>query len=63
MAQLDITVSVECNSPAEKKNIEASLKKLASLGFEERKLITELIDNPKALKALAEHKDMLMTMI
>ena len=63
MAKIKITVEIEPKNPLDKKNIEAGLKKLASLGFEERSLITELMNNPKAMKGIADNKDFLLSMI
>lgn len=54
MAKQIISVEVDVKSPADKKNIEETLKKLGSLPFEDRHRISQIINNSKALKALAD---------
>ena len=63
MAKESITVKVDVKNSLDKRNIEASINKLASLSFEERNLITELMNNPKALKGIADNKEFLLSMI
>lgn len=57
-----ITVEVECKNPLAEQNIEASLKKLASLEFDDRQRISEIMASPKALKSLADNWRMLSGM-
>lgn len=63
MAKQKFTVEADVKNPLDKKNIEAGLNKLASLDFDDRNLVSELMNNPKALKAIAQHKEMLLSMI
>jgi hypothetical protein len=52
MALQTISVTVDVKSQSDKKNMEDTLTKLASLPYEDRSRISQIINNNKALKAL-----------
>jgi len=52
MALQTISVMVDVKSHSDKKNMEDTLTKLASLPYEDRSRISQIINNNKALKAL-----------
>lgn len=62
MAKVNINIEVEVKNPLDQRSVENALQKLASLSFEDRQRITEILTSPKALKALADKWTMLKLM-
>ncbi|MFY0481662.1 hypothetical protein ACI6PS_03580 [Flavobacterium sp. PLA-1-15] len=62
MPKVIITVEVEVSSPSDKQNLEATIKKLSALPFDDRQRLSEIIGSQKALNALASKWTMLKLM-
>lgn len=62
MPQTNITITAEVKSAADKSSLEKTIQQLAALPFEDRDRIAQIINNKKALKALADKWTMLKMM-
>lgn len=55
MPKETITIEVDVKNPIEKSEVTSALKAFAALNFDERNRISQIVQSPKALKAIKEN--------